>query len=102
MVSDILVNTYMQVYIERDGRIERTDVRFKDNRHLLQVIDRIVSAVGRRIDDSSPMVDARLADGSRVNAVIPPLAIYGPPLPNRTVQQDAPSAPALHGVEPTQ
>ena len=65
-VSDILVNTYKQVYIERHGRLERTEVMFQDDRHLLQIIDRIVSAVGRRIDDSSPMVDARLPDGSRV------------------------------------
>ena len=69
-----------QVYIERGGRLERTDVRFQDDRHLLQVIDRIVSAVGRRIDPSSPMVDARLPDGSRVNAIIKPLAIDGPRL----------------------
>jgi len=69
-VSDILVNTYKQVYIERHGRLERTEVMFQDDRHLLQIIDRIVSAVGRRIDDSSPMVDARLPDGSRVNAII--------------------------------
>ncbi len=79
-ISDILVNTYKQVYIERHGRLERTDVRFQDDRHLLQVIDRIVSAVGRRIDDSSPMVDARLPDGSRVNAIIKPLALDGPHL----------------------
>jgi pilus assembly protein CpaF len=76
-ISDVLVNTYKSVFIERHGRLERTDVRFQDDRHLLQVIDRIVSAVGRRIDDSSPMVDARLPDGSRVNAIIPPLAIDG-------------------------
>ena len=63
-ISDILVNTYKQIFIERNGRLEKTDVRFQDDRHLLQVIDRIVSAVGRRIDDSSPMVDARLPDGS--------------------------------------
>ena len=74
-VSDILVNTYDQVYVERNGKLEPTSVRFRDDQHLMQVIDRIVSAVGRRIDDSSPMVDARLADGSRVNAVIPPLAV---------------------------
>ena len=98
-VSDILVNTYTQVYIERDGRIEKTDVRFKDNRHLLQVIDRIVSAVGRRIDDSSPMVDARLADGSRVNAVIPPLAIDGPHVSIRKFKKDALSAQDLLRVE---
>jgi pilus assembly protein CpaF len=87
-ISDILVNTYNQVYVERDGMIERTDVRFKDDRHLLQVIDRIVSAVGRRIDDSSPMVDARLPDGSRVNAIIRPLAIDGPHLSIRKFRRD--------------
>ena len=87
-ISDILVNTHDQVYVERDGRLERTDVRFKDDRHLLQVIDRIVSAVGRRIDDSSPMVDARLPDGSRVNAIIPPLSIDGPHLSIRKFRRD--------------
>ena len=79
-VADILVNTSQTVYVERAGRLEATDVRFHDDRHLLQVIDRIVSSVGRRIDDASPMVDARLPDGSRVNAIIPPLAIDGPHL----------------------
>jgi pilus assembly protein CpaF len=88
-VSDILVNTFKQVYIEREGRLERTDVRFQDDRHLLQVIDRIVSAVGRRIDDSSPMVDARLPDGSRVNAIIKPLALDGPHLSIRKFKRDA-------------
>ncbi len=77
-ISDILVNTHKQVYIERKGKLELTDVRFKDDPHLMQIIDRIVSAVGRRVDESSPMVDARLPDGSRVNAIIPPLAIDGP------------------------
>ncbi|MGO8814374.1 MAG: CpaF family protein [Terriglobia bacterium] len=76
-ISDILVNTYKEVYIERKGMLERTNVQFRDEAHLLAIIDRIVSAVGRRIDESSPMVDARLADGSRVNAIIPPLAIDG-------------------------
>jgi pilus assembly protein CpaF len=79
-VSDILVNGADQVYVERRGKLERTEVRFNDNQHLLNIIDRIVSAVGRRIDESSPMVDARLADGSRVNAIIPPLALNGPVL----------------------
>ena len=88
-ISDILVNTHDQVYVERGGRLHETDVRFKDDRHLLQIIDRIVSAVGRRIDDSSPMVDARLADGSRVNAVIPPLALDGPHLSIRKFRRDA-------------
>ncbi|SEC13994.1 pilus assembly protein CpaF [Terriglobus roseus] len=77
-VSDILVNTYSSVYVERRGVLELTDVVFKDNRHLMHIIDKIVSAVGRRVDESSPMVDARLADGSRVNVIIPPLAIDGP------------------------
>ena len=79
-ISDILVNRYDQIYIERNGRLEPTDIVFKDNRHLLQIIERIVSSVGRRIDESSPMVDARLRDGSRVNAIIPPLALDGPAL----------------------
>lgn len=77
-ISDILVNTYQSVYIERHGRLERTDLRFYDDNHLMQIIERIVSRVGRRIDESSPMVDARLPDGSRVNAIIPPLALDGP------------------------
>jgi pilus assembly protein CpaF len=77
-ISDILVNTYNQVYVERRGRLELTDVHFADNRHLLKIIDRIVSRIGRRVDESSPMVDARLSDGSRVNAIIPPLALDGP------------------------
>jgi pilus assembly protein CpaF len=79
-ISDILVNRFDQVYIERNGRLEPTEIVFKDNRHLLQIIERIVSSVGRRIDESSPMVDARLKDGSRVNAIIPPLALEGPAL----------------------
>ena len=77
-VSDILVNTYNTVYVERRGVIEKTDIVFRDNAHLMHIIDKIVSAVGRRIDESSPMVDARLLDGSRVNIVIPPLAVDGP------------------------
>ena len=77
-VSDILVNTYKNIYIERFGKLEPTDVRFKDDKHLMRIIDKIVSSVGRRIDESSPMVDARLPDGSRVNAIIPPLALDGP------------------------
>jgi len=87
-ISDILVNTYDQVYIERDGKLEETDISFRDDRHLLQVIDRIVSAVGRRIDDASPMVDARLPDGSRVNAIISPLAVDGPHLSIRKFRTD--------------
>ena len=77
-VSDILVNTHAQVYVERRGRLELTDVRFADDDHLLKIIDKIVSRIGRRVDEASPMVDARLPDGSRVNAIIPPLAIDGP------------------------
>jgi pilus assembly protein CpaF len=77
-VSDILVNTYKQVYIERRGMLELTNVQFRDDTHLMSIIERIVSAIGRRVDESSPMVDARLADGSRVNAIIPPLAVDGP------------------------
>ena len=77
-VSDILVNTYRQVYVERRGQLEITDVTFNDDDHLMKIIDKIVSRIGRRIDESSPMVDARLPDGSRVNAIIPPLAIDGP------------------------
>jgi pilus assembly protein CpaF len=79
-ISDILVNSYKKIYIERRGKLESTNVYFRDDEHLMRVIERIVSSVGRRIDESSPMVDARLADGSRVNAIIPPLAIDGPVL----------------------
>jgi len=79
-ISDILVNGPRQVYIERRGRLERVDIRFRDDAHLMQIIDRIVSRIGRRVDESSPMVDARLQDGSRVNAIIPPLSIDGPVL----------------------
>lgn len=77
-ISDILVNTCNSVYIERRGMLEKTNVTFKDNRHLLHIIDKVVSAVGRRVDESSPMCDARLKDGSRVNVIIPPLAVDGP------------------------
>ncbi len=77
-VTDILVNTSSHVYVERHGKLERLATGFQDDKHLMRVIDRIVSAVGRRVDDSSPMVDARLPDGSRVNAIIPPLAVDGP------------------------
>ena len=79
-ISDILVNSHRRIYIERRGKLEATDVAFKDDEHLMRVIERIVSSVGRRIDESSPMVDARLQDGSRVNAIIPPLSIDGPVL----------------------
>jgi pilus assembly protein CpaF len=87
-VSDILVNRYNKVYVERAGKLEPTGLSFKDNAHLMQIIDRIVSRVGRRVDESSPMVDARLADGSRVNAIIPPLAIDGPCLSIRRFGRD--------------
>src|SRR5712691_3463027 len=79
-ISDILVNRFDRVYVERAGKLEITGLSFKDNQHLMQIIDRIVSRVGRRVDESSPMVDARLADGSRVNAIIPPLSLDGPVL----------------------
>jgi pilus assembly protein CpaF len=87
-VSDILVNTYKNIYVERFGKLESTDARFKDDAHLMRIIDKIVSQVGRRIDESSPMVDARLPDGSRVNAIIPPLAIDGPILSIRRFARD--------------
>ncbi len=87
-VSDVLVNGHGQVYIERSGRLELTDTRFKDDNHVMLIIDRILSAVGRRVDESSPMVDARLADGSRVNAIIPPLALDGPMLSIRKFRKD--------------
>jgi pilus assembly protein CpaF len=77
-ISDILVNGPHNVFVERRGKLEKTDVKFRDNEHLLQIIDRIVSKIGRRVDETSPMVDARLPDGSRVNAIIPPLALDGP------------------------
>jgi len=77
-ISDILINTPSTIYVERAGVLEKTDVRFQDTRHLVRIINKIVSAVGRRIDESQPVVDARLADGSRINAVIPPLAVDGP------------------------
>jgi len=87
-VSDILVNSYKQIYLEKFGKIEPTNSRFKDDEHLMKIIHKIVSSVGRRIDESSPMVDARLADGSRVNVIIPPLAIDGPMLSIRRFAVD--------------
>src|SRR5471030_559678 len=87
-VSDILVNKYKQIYVERRGKLELTDVTFNDDAHLMKIIDKIVSRVGRRIDESSPMVDARLPDGSRVNAIIPPLAIDGPIMSIRRFSAD--------------
>ena len=94
-VSDILVNGKNLVYVERGGILQKTDVVFRDDRHVLQIIDRIVSKVGRRIDESSPMVDARLPDGSRVNAIIPPLALDGPALSIRRFGTGPLSADAL-------
>jgi len=87
-VSDILVNKSSQVYVERNGRLEHTDIVFRDDKHLMQIIERIVSAVGRRIDESTPMVDARLMDGSRVNVIIPPLALDGPSMSIRRFRTD--------------
>ena len=87
-ISDILVNRFDKVFVERGGKLEATPLSFKDNAHLMQIIDRIVSRVGRRVDESSPMVDARLADGSRVNAIIPPLALDGPCLSIRRFGRD--------------
>jgi len=87
-VSDILVNTYKRVYVERRGMLEATSVQFRDDVHLMSIIDRIVSAIGRRVDESSPMVDARLPDGSRVNAIIPPLSVDGPCLSIRRFGHD--------------
>ncbi|MGH9930327.1 MAG: CpaF family protein [Pyrinomonadaceae bacterium] len=87
-ISDILVNSYANIYIERRGKLEKTAISFKDDEHLMRVIERIVSTVGRRIDEAQPMVDARLPDGSRVNAIIPPLAIDGPVLSIRRFGAD--------------
>ena len=87
-ISDILVNRHDQIYVERNGKLEETPLTFKDDGHLLRIIERIVSAVGRRVDESSPMVDARLQDGSRVNAIIPPLALDGPVLSIRRFRTD--------------
>jgi pilus assembly protein CpaF len=94
-ISDILVNNRNFVFIERGGILQKTDIAFRDDRHLMQIIDRIVSKVGRRVDESSPMVDARLPDGSRVNAIIPPLALDGPALSIRRFGTGPLSADAL-------
>jgi pilus assembly protein CpaF len=98
-VSDVLVNGHGQVYIERGGQLELTDTKFKDDNHVMLIIDRILSAVGRRVDESSPMVDARLADGSRVNAIIPPLALDGPMLSIRKFRKDVLSMDELLKLE---
>jgi pilus assembly protein CpaF len=97
-VSDILVNTYRNVFVERKGVLERVTATFQDDAHLMRVIDRIVSRIGRRVDDSSPMVDARLADGSRVNAIIPPLAVDGPLLSIRRFPAERLRAEDLVGL----
>ncbi len=94
-ISDILVNTHKQVYVERKGQLELTNVTFRDDQHLLRIIDKIVSQVGRRIDESNPMVDARLLDGSRGNAIIPPLAVDGPLLSIRRFSADKLMPPDL-------
>ena len=94
-ISDILVNSYSNIYIERRGKLEKTAISFKDDEHLMRVIERIVSTVGRRIDEAQPMVDARLTDGSRVNAIIPPLSIDGPVLSIRRFGADPLKMPAL-------
>jgi pilus assembly protein CpaF len=96
-ISDILVNRHNQVYVEKEGKLEETDIVFKDDGHLMQIIERIVSSVGRRIDESSPMVDARLQDGSRVNAIIPPLALDGPAMSIRRFRTDKLGAHDLVG-----
>src|ERR1700739_3669362 len=96
-ISDILVNRYDRVYIERVGKLELTGLSFKDNTHLMQIIERIVSRVGRRVDESSPMVDARLVDGSRVNSIIPPLAIDGPCLSIRRFGREPVTATQMIG-----
>src|SRR6267142_1397518 len=97
-ISDILVNTHRHVFVERGGTLHRVAATFQDDRHLMRVIDRIVSGVGRRVDDSSPMVDARLADGSRVNAIIPPLAVDGPLLSIRRFPADRLKAQDLMNI----
>ena len=96
-ISDILVNTSQVVYIERRGVLEKTDIKFNDDQHLMRIIERIVSRVGRRVDEASPMVDARLPDGSRVNAIIPPLALDGPILSIRRFGRDPLTADELLG-----
>ena len=100
-ISDILVNTHKQVYVERKGLLELTSVTFRDDQHLLRIIDKIVSQVGRRVDESTPMVDARLSDGSRVNAIIPPLAVDGPLLSIRRFSTDKLMPPDLVRTQAT-
>ena len=88
-VTEIMVNGFDRIYVERGGRIEPAPIRFADDAHLLRIIDKIVSMVGRRVDESSPMVDARLPDGSRVNVIIPPLALDGPSMTIRKFTHEA-------------
>jgi len=97
-ISDILVNSFDRIYVERRGKLEQVSIKFHSNAHLLNIIDRIVSSVGRRIDESSPMVDARLEDGSRVNAIIPPLALDGPALSIRRFSVDKLNAEQLINI----
>lgn len=87
-ITEILINGHKEVYVEREGKLELSSITFKDDRHIRHVIDRIVAPIGRRIDESSPMVDARLPDGSRVNAVIPPISLNGPLVCIRKFRQD--------------
>src|SRR5438045_2909149 len=87
-VTEVMVNGFDSVYVERNGKLERSDVRFVDESHVMRIIDKIVSQVGRRVDEASPMVDARLPDGSRVNAIIPPLALNGPTVTIRKFSRD--------------
>jgi pilus assembly protein CpaF len=87
-VADVLVNSYRNVYVERYGRLERTEVQFRDERHLMRIIDKIVSRIGRRVDESQPWVDARLEDGSRVNVIIRPCAVDGPTVSIRKFSRD--------------
>src|SRR6266513_2375991 len=87
-VTEVMVNNFDRIFIEREGRLEKSSATFADNAHLLRIIDKIVSQVGRRIDESSPMVDARLPDGSRVNAIIPPLSLRGPTMTIRKFSRD--------------
>src|ERR671930_2291507 len=98
-VTEVMCNSFDRIYVERTGKIERTQAAFADNSHLLRIIDKIVSQVGRRVDEASPMVDARLPDGSRVNAIIPPLALKGPTLTIRKFSRDAFTLDDLVGLK---
>ena len=98
-ISDILVNTYRTVYVERFGKLEMTDICFNDDAHLMKIIDKIVSRIGRRVDESSPMVDARLPDGSRVNVIIPPLSIDGPVMSIRRFFRHSTGNEGFHRIQ---